>query len=94
MRSISERTPPTNQRNEQPRRSSRDGRSPGHDDKEVQPVPGVSQVTAAAEDAQGHHLHHHLQGEEDVDEGVEGLRAVREKNVGAKQQSRRLEPSN
>lgn len=84
----------TNKQNNQPRRSYRDGRSPGHDDEEVQAVPGVSQVTAAAEDAQGHHLHHHLQGEEDVDEGVKGLRTVRGEKVGAERQSRRFEPSN
>ncbi|KAG7256950.1 hypothetical protein CRUP_001577, partial [Coryphaenoides rupestris] len=46
---------------------------PGHDDEEVQPVPGVAEVTALAEDPQGHHLHHHLQREEDVDERIEGL---------------------
>lgn len=73
----------TNKRNHQPRRRCRDGGSPGHDDEEVQAVPGVSQVTAAAEDAQGHHLHHHLQGEEDVDEGVEGLRTVTGEKVGS-----------
>lgn len=46
---------------------------PGHDDEEVQAVPGVSQVTATAKDPKGHHLYDHLQSEEDVDEGIKGL---------------------
>lgn len=46
---------------------------PGHDDEEVQAVPGVSQVTAAAKDPKSHHLYDHLQSEEDVDEGIKGL---------------------
>lgn len=49
------------------------GSLPSHDDKEVQSVPGVSQVTAAAKDPESHHLYHHLQCKEDVDEGIEGL---------------------
>lgn len=49
-------------------------RLPGHDDEEVQAVPGVSQVTATAKDPKSHHLYHHLQSEEDVDEGIKGLR--------------------
>lgn len=79
--SHTERNNAANKQTKPPRRRCRDGRSPGHDDEEVQAVPGVSQVTAAAEDAQGHHLHHHLQGEEDVDEGVEGLRTARGEKV-------------
>lgn len=46
---------------------------PGHDDEEVQAVPGVSQVTATAKDPKSHHLYDHLQSEEDVDEGIKGL---------------------
>lgn len=46
---------------------------PCHDYEEVQSVPGVAQVTATAKDPQGHHLYHHLQGEEDVDECIKGL---------------------
>lgn len=49
-------------------------RSPSHDNEKVQPVPGVSQITAAAEDPESHHLHHHLQCKEDVDECIEGLK--------------------
>lgn len=50
---------------------------PSHDDEEVQPVPGVSQVTATAKDPKSHHLYHHLQCEEDVDEGIKGLQEDR-----------------
>lgn len=49
------------------------GTLPSHDNKEVQSVPGVSQVTATAKDPESHHLYHHLQRKEDVDEGIEGL---------------------
>ena len=52
----------------------RDICSPSHDDEEVQPVPGVPQVTATAKDPKRHHLYHHLQRKEDVDECIEGLR--------------------
>lgn len=47
--------------------------SPSHDNEEVQPVPGVSQVTATPKDPEGHHLYDHLQCKEDVDECIEGL---------------------
>lgn len=47
--------------------------SPCNDDEEVKPVPSVSQVTLFPEDTQGHHLHHHLHGEEGKDEVVKGL---------------------
>lgn len=60
------------------------GRLPGHDDEEVQPVPGVPQVTATAEDPKSHHLYDHLQCKEDVDECIKGLRADKdgsEKNI-------------
>lgn len=55
--------------------------SPSHDDEEIQPVPGVSQVTAAAEDAESHHLHHHLQRKEDVDKSIKGLKEGQHKKV-------------
>lgn len=55
--------------------------SPSHDDEEVQPVPGVSQVTAAAEDPESHHLHHHLQRKEDVDERIEGLKRTQRSSL-------------
>lgn len=48
--------------------------SPSHDDEEVQPVPGVSQVTATTKDPKSNHLYHHLQREEDVNECIKGLR--------------------
>lgn len=54
-------------------------RSPGHDDKEVQSVPRVPQVTSAAKDSQGHHLYDHLQSEEDVDERIKSLKAIKKK---------------
>lgn len=51
--------------------------SPSHDDEEVQPVPGVPQVTALAKYPKSHHLDHHLQCKEDVDEGIKGLQEDR-----------------
>lgn len=47
--------------------------SPCNDDEKVKPVPSVSQVTFFPEDAQGHHLHHHLHSEEGKDEVIKGL---------------------
>lgn len=52
--------------------------SPCNNDEKVQPIPSVSQVTLLPKDAQGHHLHHHLHGEEGKDEVIEGLRKGRE----------------
>lgn len=47
--------------------------SPCHDDKEIQSVPCVPEVTAWTKDSQGDHLYNHLQSEEDVDECIESL---------------------
>ena len=47
--------------------------SPCHDDKEIQSVPRVPEVTASAKDSQGDHLYNHLQSEEDVDECIKSL---------------------
>lgn len=58
---------------------------PCHDYEEVQSVPGVAQVTATAKDPQSHHLYHHLQGEEDVDECIKGLWAM-----GGRQTQRKM----
>lgn len=57
------------------------GCSPGHDDKEVQSIPRVPEVTAAAKDSQGHHLHNHLQSEKNVDECIESLKEKREGEI-------------
>lgn len=61
---------------------------PRHDDEEVQPVPGVSQITAAPEDPKSHHLYHHLQCEEDVDECIKGLRGDNGRQRGRKVRKR------
>lgn len=47
--------------------------SPCHDDKEIQSVPRVPEVTASTKDSQGDHLYNHLQSEEDVDECIKSL---------------------
>lgn len=54
--------------------SHRRGRSPCHDDEEVQSIPRVPEVTSAAKDSQGHHLYNHLQSEENVDERIKSLK--------------------
>lgn len=75
-----------------PRICMKPRRSPGHDDKEVQSVPRVPEVTSAAKDSQGDHLYHHLQSKENVDERVESLKAIKmrehlaDKPVGRKHQ--------
>lgn len=47
--------------------------SPCHDDKEIQPVPRVPEVTASTKDPQSDHFYNHLHSKEDVDERIEGL---------------------
>lgn len=46
---------------------------PCHDNEEIQTVPCVPEVALLAKNAQGHHLKHHLHGEEDEDEVVKDL---------------------
>lgn len=46
---------------------------PGHDNKEIQSVPRVPEVTALTKDSPGDHLYNHLQSEEDVDECIKSL---------------------
>lgn len=54
------------------------GRSlPCHDNEEVQAVPCVPEVALLAENAQGHHLKHHLHGKEDEDEVIKDLSSRR-----------------
>lgn len=59
-------------------------RSPGHDDKEVQSVPRVPEVTSAAKDSQGDHLYDHLQSEENVDERIKSLKAIKMERLADK----------
>lgn len=47
--------------------------SPCHDDKEIQSVPRVPEVTTSSKDSQGDHLYNHLQSKEDVDECIKSL---------------------
>lgn len=58
------------QRDEKANRRS----SPCHDDKEIQSVPRVPEVTAPSKDPQGDHLYNHFQSEEDVDECIKSLK--------------------
>lgn len=51
--------------------------SPGHNYEEVQTVPRVSKVTFFTENPQGHHLYHHLDGEECKDEVIKVLQGER-----------------
>lgn len=69
---------------ENPQISVKLGLSPGHDDKEVQSVPRVPEVTSAAKDSQGDHLHDHLQSEENVDEDIESLKAIKRERLADK----------
>jgi hypothetical protein len=46
---------------------------PSHDNEEVQPVPGVTQVAFLAEQSQSHHLDNHLHSKEGKDEVIKGL---------------------
>lgn len=55
---------------------------PCHDNEEIQAVPCVPEVALLAKNAQGHHLKHHLHGEEDEDEVIKDLWSRRKTGQG------------